>query len=142
MRRFGNPPLPGQTYRRRTGVYALLPRNGKLLITEQLRPEPDLQLPGGGIDPGETPVAALHREVMEETGWRIAGPLRLGSFRRFVYMPEYDMWAEKICLIYIARPTRTVGPPSEPHHLPLWMDADVAARKLGNAGDRYYAGLL
>ena len=142
MRRFGNPPLKGRTYTRRTGVYALLPLGGMLLLTEQSQPRPDLQLPGGGIDPGETPVAALHREVIEETGWRIADPRRVGTFRRFDYMPEYDLWAEKICLIYLARPVRPLGAPTEPHPVPHWMEPGVAARKLGNAGDRWYAGVL
>ncbi|WP_158964877.1 NUDIX hydrolase [Chachezhania sediminis] len=142
MRRFGEAPEPGRIYTRRTGVYALLPRGGQLLLTLQERPEPDLQLPGGGIDPGESPVAALHREVMEETGWRIAEPLRVGAFRRYAYMPEYDLWAEKICLIYLAHPVRPLGEPTEPHHTALWMDVDLAAEMLGNEGDQYFAGLL
>lgn len=112
-----------------------------VLLTLQAQPGPDLQLPGGGIDPGESPLAALHREVFEETGWRIAAPRRLGAFRRFAYMPEYDMWAEKICLIHVARPVREMGPPTEPGHEALWMPADLAAMALGNAGDRHFAGL-
>jgi 8-oxo-dGTP pyrophosphatase MutT (NUDIX family) len=28
---------------------------------------------GGHVEPGETPVAALHREVFEETGWQVSG---------------------------------------------------------------------
>ena len=91
IRRFGEPPRAGQTYRWRPGVYALLPRDGYLLVTEQSDPDPDLQLPGGGIDPGEAPLAALNREVYEETGWTIAAPRRIGTFRRFTYMPEYDL---------------------------------------------------
>ncbi len=142
IRRFGTPPDGRQSYRRRPGAYALLPRGGRLLLTLQDDPGPDLQLPGGGIDPGESPTAALHREVFEETGWRIAAPRRIGTFRRFAYMPEYDLWAEKICLIYIARPVRPMGPPSEPGHTALWMDVEEAAERLGNSGDRHFATRL
>ncbi len=140
IRRFGESPVPGQKYTRRPGVYAILPRDGHLLLTCQTQPHPDLQLPGGGIDPGESPVSALHREVFEETGWLIAAPRRIGTFRRFAYMPEYDLWAEKICMIYRAAPIRRVGPPSEEFHEALWMDAADAAQQLGNAGDRHFAG--
>lgn len=137
--RFGSSPRPGQTYVRRAGAYALLPRGGRLLLTLQCDPDPDLQLPGGGIDPGESPLTALHREVMEETGWRIAAPRRVGAFRRFTYMPEYDLWAEKICLIYTARPVLRLGPPTEEGHDALWMTPDRAARALCNPGDRHFA---
>lgn len=139
IRRFGESPEPGRIYQRRRGVYALLPVGRDLLLTIQHQPEPDLQLPGGGIDPGESPVSALHREVFEETGWHIADPRRVGAFRRFVYMPEYDLWAEKICLIYLARPVLHMGPPTEPFHEAVWMDATLAASRLGNAGDRHFA---
>lgn len=142
IRRFGTPPSPARRYRLRTGAYALLPRDGQLLLTWQADPGPDLQLPGGGIDAGESPIAALHREVYEETGWRIARPRRVGAFRRFTYMPEYDLHAEKLCLIYIADPVRRLGPPTEPGHDPAWMPAEMAAEALGNAGDRHFANAL
>lgn len=141
IRRFGETPEPGRRYTRRVGVYALLPRGGSLLLTCQIEPGPDLQLPGGGIDPGESPVAALHREVFEETGWSIAAPRRIGAFRRFTFMPEYDLWAEKICLIYRARPVRRQGPPTEAFHEAVWMNAGDAVQMLGNAGDRHFARL-
>lgn len=67
-----------------------------MLLTHQDAPEPEVQLPGGGIDPGESPVQALIREVYEETGWRISRPRRLGAYRRFTYMPEYDLWGEDL----------------------------------------------
>ena len=109
-----------------------------MLLTYQSEPEPEFQLPGGGIDPGESPLAALHREVFEETGWHIAHPRRLGAFRRFTYMPEYDLWAEKICTIYLARPVRRHGPPSEALHQAVWTRAENAAHLLANAGDRAF----
>jgi 8-oxo-dGTP diphosphatase len=119
-----------------------LPLDGQLLLTHQAEPVPEFQLPGGGIDPGESVLPALHREVYEETGWRIARPRRLGAFRRFTFMPEYGIWAEKLCTIYIARPARALGPPSEPGHTAVWMPVQEAAERLGNSGDRSFAARL
>ena len=135
IRRFGEPVRGDQRYTRRPGVYAILPRGGMVLVTHQAEPVPEVQLPGGGIDPGEQPLPALHREVFEETGWHIAAPRRLGAFRRFTYMPEYDLWAEKLCHIYVARPVRQIGPPSEAGHTALWLPLEDAAAELANPGD-------
>jgi 8-oxo-dGTP diphosphatase len=136
IRRYGEPLQQGQRYRRRPGVYAILLDGDHLLATHQAQPVPEYQLPGGGIDKGEHPIAALHREVFEETGWRIALDRRLGAFRRFTYMPEYDLWAEKLCTVYLARPVRRLGPPSEAGHQAVWMSVDAALEVLGNPGDR------
>ena len=135
MRRVGEPPIPGKTYTSRPGAYAILPLKGRFLMTAQLRPHVDIQLPGGGIDPGESPLQTLHREVMEETGWRIAWPRRLGAFRRFTYMPEYDLWAEKLCIIYMAHPVRPLAPPSEAGHSAHFVAPELATDILGNPGD-------
>ena len=133
--RYGQPPESGRQYTLRPGAYAILPRDGALLLTHQTDPRPEFQLPGGGIDPGESPTEALHREVMEETGWRIAWPRRLGAFRRFTYMPEYDLWAEKLCIIYMAHPVRPLAPPSEAGHSAHFVAPELATDILGNPGD-------
>jgi len=133
--RFGTPRQSNRTYRVRHGAYAVLWRDQQVLLTHQAEPWSEFQLPGGGIDPGESPVQALHREVMEETGWRIGQPRRLGACRRFTYMPDYDMYAEKICSVYLARPVRQVSDPLEDGHTAVWSDPDSALDLLGNPGD-------
>lgn len=138
IRRFGQPPRPNQRYTLRAGAYAILPLQTRILLTAQIGEVLDIQLPGGGIDPGESPTQALYREVMEETGWRISKPKRLGAFRRFVFMPEYDLWAEKICHIYVAKPTRQICEPLEPSHFTTIMEPSEAAFSLGNEGDRNF----
>ena len=137
IRRYGEP-VQSQNYRLRPGVYVVLPLNGSVLLTHQMEPQPEFQLPGGGIDPGESPIVALHREVLEETGWRIANPRRLGVYRRFTYMPEYDLWAEKICHIYTARPVLRCGPPTEKGHTAIWALASVAPDLLVDDGCRSF----
>ncbi|MEL7165787.1 MAG: NUDIX hydrolase [Pseudomonadota bacterium] len=136
--RFGEQPRSDRKYILRPGVYAILQLRGAVLLTFQSRPAPEIQLPGGGIDPGEGPMRALHREVLEETGWRIGAPRLLGRYRRFTYMPEYDLWAEKLCHIYVARPSRSLGPPSEPDHTVLWLPGRDAAEALHNDGDAQF----
>ncbi len=139
IRRFGEPRRTGISYRIRHGVYAILPRGRRMLITYQGAPHHEYQLPGGGVDPGESPLAALHREVFEETGWRIAAARKLGCYRRFTFMPEYDLWAEKLCHIYAATPVRPHGPPTEAGHTAIWMDQALVPDRLASPGDRQFA---
>jgi 8-oxo-dGTP diphosphatase len=136
MRRYGEAVRRDRKYRPRPGAYAILLRGSELLVTFQADPDPEYQLPGGGIDPGEQPVAALHREVWEETGWTISRPVKVGAYRRFAYMPEYDRWAEKIAHVWLARPILKLGPPVEPGHAAFFLPVREAVEVLANEGER------
>lgn len=142
IRRFDEPIKAGIHYRTRPGAYGILRLGDKLLITFQARPRPEFQLPGGGIDPGETAVVALHREVREETGWGIRIHRRLGAFQRYTWMPEYEIWARKVCHVYLCQPTRKLSEIAEPHHTAHWVPIDDAARLLANGGDRHFVSRL
>lgn len=138
IRRVGPVPRSDKSYRLRPGAYAILPLKNRFLMVAQVGENVEVMLPGGGIDPGESPLQALHREVLEELGWRIAFPRRIGAFRRHVFMPEYNMWAEKLCHIYVARPIRQITEPIEKDHHPVVLSADDAVAALGNAGDQMF----
>jgi 8-oxo-dGTP diphosphatase len=66
---------------RRVAGVLLVDARGWLLM--QLRGKDTLaspgqwSMPGGGIEPGETPEQAARRELLEETGLSVAGPLAL-----------------------------------------------------------------
>lgn len=136
--RMGEQVITGMRYKRRPGAYAILLRRGQVLLTHQSHPEPEFQLPGGGIDPGEQVIPALHREIFEETGWHVTGLRRVGAYRRFSYMPEYDLWADKVCHVFVGRPTVSLGGPSEPHHEAIWTSIPTASKILAGDGDRYF----
>lgn len=138
MQRFGEPKEKGRAYTDRPGAYAILQLGNKVLLTYQDKPHYEYQLPGGGVDKGEAIIAALHREVMEETGWSMAIKRRLGVYQRYVYMPEYDLWAHKICHMYLCRPARCIGPPLETDHTAIWTSMDEAIEILVNDGDRHF----
>jgi 8-oxo-dGTP diphosphatase len=138
MRRFGERVMPRRRYRTRWGVYAVILDGRDVLMTEQAEPRREIQLPGGALDPAEGALRALHRECLEETGWRIRVTHRLGAFQRYTYMPEYDLWARKVCHIYLARAVRRIGAPSEPGHEAVWMPIETAARLAEVEGDRHF----
>ena len=104
MRRFGEPVRPDRAYSARPGAYGVIRNGDDVLLTEQAEPIREFQLPGGGVDPGESLVRALHRECLEETGWSIRVDRRLGAYQRYAYMPEYDLWARKVAHVYLCRP--------------------------------------
>ncbi|QBY01982.1 NUDIX domain-containing protein [Rhodophyticola sp. CCM32] len=137
-RRFGPRPDPNRQYTPRAGVYAIITSGEGILATFQEQPTPEFQLPGGGIDPGESVLAALHREVMEETGYHLRSPRRMGMFHRFTYMPDYDLWAQKQCHIYLASLGRQIAAPTEPGHWPVFLPWEEAANTLAVSGDRYF----
>lgn len=50
-----------------------LTKDNEVILAKQFRPGPEeilLELPGGGIDKGETPKEAAERELLEETGYQ------------------------------------------------------------------------
>ncbi len=61
-------PEPKSGYRPGVGV-VLLNRQGRVFVARRIDTPGDAwQMPQGGIDPGETPIAAAFRELEEETG--------------------------------------------------------------------------
>lgn len=135
MRRYGPAPSPTIHYRDRPGVYAVILSGADILLAEQ---NGDFLLPGGGIEPGESILAALHREVWEETGWRVAPVRRMGAFRRFAWLWEEEYWCRKTAHIYLCRAIRPLGPPVEPDHTPVWMPAGQALSQLYQDGERVF----
>jgi len=121
--RIGESVRPDIPYQRRPGAYAILVRDARVLLTHQMEPVPEFQLPGGGL---------------EETGWRAGRLQRLGAFRRFTYMPDYALWAEKLCHVYLGRPTLRLGPPIEDGHSAVWVSFENAIDLVGNDGDRMF----
>ncbi|MFC9516687.1 (deoxy)nucleoside triphosphate pyrophosphohydrolase [Nocardiaceae bacterium NPDC056970] len=63
-------------------VAAALIRDGRLLLAQRTRP-PELaglwELPGGKVEPGESPSAAVRRELREELGVEVTAGERIGA---------------------------------------------------------------
>ena len=135
--RYGTPPRRGTAYRARPGAYALLIRDDHILLTvQETREGEEVQLPGGGIDPGESARPALLREILEETGYSATILRRLTAWREFTWMPDYERHAEKLCHVYLARPGLRLGPARETGHHALWLPVVAARERIAQEGGR------
>lgn len=63
----------GRTYRDRPAAFGLLERDGRLAAVRIEKPDarPWFDLPGGGVDEGETPEVGVVREFGEEAGLKV-----------------------------------------------------------------------
>ena len=140
MRLFGKKVNRKVTYQRRVGAYGIILHNNKLLLTEQITSENkiEVQLPGGGSNKGESLLRTLYREVLEETSWGIKVLKKDGVFQRFTYMPEYKIWAHKICHVYKCVATIKKKTLIEKNHRYVFMNKKSATDALYDKGFKYF----
>jgi len=76
----------------RTGVYGVAKENGNiLLVIQKSGPFAELfDLPGGGIEFGEDPNQALHREFIEETGMDFRSMIQIDNYSAITRVPALN----------------------------------------------------
>jgi 8-oxo-dGTP diphosphatase len=93
--------------RQRVAAYAVIVREGEVLLSRLAPSISEVEmwtLPGGGIDFGEHPDAAVVREVYEETGLqcRLGPPLWIGSAHRVVERESHPTDLHSVRIVYDA----------------------------------------
>ncbi|GAC1443548.1 MAG: NUDIX hydrolase [Vulcanimicrobiaceae bacterium] len=90
-------------------VFAVTPDDRVVLVRQYKHgiAEVVLELPAGGIDPGETPSACAARELAEETGY-VSAPGDLTLLRSFILDPTSSTTRYHLYLARDARPLATL----------------------------------
>ena len=100
-------------------------------------PDPNLTLPAGGIETGESPLQAAHRELFEETRIKVDPALvrgHIGLFRNGMHMYCVVITADTPIMLCPEDKTLYVGngrrpPPSSPplHNLIPWRNTRISS---------------
>lgn len=89
--------VPVADLRWRPSAYGVVIRGNKALLCKQFGKH---NLPGGAVDLGETPEAAVIREIKEETGIDVTRPRLLGLQNDFFRMSHSDGSCIQAILLY------------------------------------------
>ncbi len=120
--------VPAEKMVQRPSVYGVILQDRKLLVAKA-RYTQKYVLPGGGIDPGEEMIAALMREVKEETGIEV----EVGEFLQFqtdfFYYDPLDLAIHGFLFYYRCEPmsleiNQPNYPPEDELELALWINID------------------
>ncbi len=125
----------GIQYEERPGAYAfLLNEKNHLAIIETSF---GFFLPGGGIDPGETELEGLRRELFEEIGHRLLTAKLVTRATQFHRSEYYKKHFKKIGLFYLVATEAPVKSTLQDEHLLHWLPQEKAARMLSQEFQRW-----
>lgn len=114
--------MPGIDYGERPSAYGVaLNAANRVLVCRRSRGR--ILLPGGGLHPGESPRAAMEREVAEETGHRVVAAHPLVLARQFHSQRMSKPPVNKLCHFFVIDVDHDPLILSEEDHQAVWLSA-------------------
>ncbi len=126
--------LPDQDYQPRPSAYVVLRDSQQRVAVVRVRR--GAFLPGGGIEPGETPEEAAAREASEECGLEVDVLSSIGLAEEYLYSEREATFFAKHSSFFRGSVRGSV-PSSEPDHELVWVHQDEAERLMTHGSHRW-----
>jgi 8-oxo-dGTP diphosphatase len=125
-------PEPGFAYPDRPAAFGVAVREGRLAIARITIPGfPILyDLPGGGIDPGESEADAMAREFGEEVGLRVTAGPEIARADQFFVNPDGERYNVRSVFFVAEIAGEAAGLKIEADHELVWLTPDEAMAKV------------
>jgi 8-oxo-dGTP diphosphatase len=122
----------GLEYPDRPAAFAVVPRGPMIAVVRITRDNyaPFYDLPGGGVEPGETAEQAVVREFGEEAGLVIRPVRRLGLADQFLIKTDGAGANNRSVLFEAEFKSEDESLKIEADHERVWLDPDTALRRL------------
>ena len=127
MHEFGDK-LDGIRYIARRGAYAVIQNNDRQIGL--IETGNGYFLPGGGIDPGETEIDALKRELIEETGYQISVIREIGAAVEYIEASREKTYYQIQSTFYRVQLGSKTGEGIEKDHRFIWLPLEAAIQLL------------
>lgn len=125
----------GQQYHLRPGAYALIFQAPDLVALIQVGRR--FFLPGGGAEPGETPVETVRREVLEECGHEILIRAQIGLAVDYIFAQNEAKYYEIQSVFLEATLGELLRTPQEEDHDLVWHQVSEAQALLSRPSQKW-----
>jgi len=119
---------PGLSYRDRPSAYGVAVREGLIALVFVTLPdrEPFFDLPGGGVDPGESEADALAREFGEETGFVVQAGRLITCADQFMISAHDEPFNSHGAIFEVEITGENPDLKVEDNHQTVWLDPRAA----------------
>ena len=113
----------GRTYADRPAAFGILERDERIAVVRIAKPDGAtwIDLPGGGVDPGETPEEGVVREYGEEAGLKVMVRESFALADQFFVNTDGEAWNNRSTFFVLDLVAEDAALKIEEDHMLVWL---------------------